>query len=258
MAEESPDPAADSPPLVRVGSVHVRIRAVGDTLIVLLGSLLAASLLVVGATDALAAFGVTEQTRPVVVDATGTAMNFSGFLAAGLTYLYWREDWSLVRLRMPTVRDAGLVAFGAVALAATVQGLGFAARSAGFEIAENAAIEAGTEQPTLLLLFIPMQFVFVAPAEELVFRGLLQGLFRRAYGIVPGILIAATVFGLIHYPALVGEDGIWVVIGIAAASGAVLGALYEYTENIAVPVLVHGLWNTLIFAVQYLDQTGML
>lgn len=256
MAEETQRPTADDSPLVRTASVPVRIRAVGDTLVILLGSFLAASLLVPGATDLLAAAGITDGTHPVAVEATGTAMNFTGFLAAGVTYLYWRDDWSLVRLRIPTLREAGIVALGAIGLAATVQGLGLLARSMGYEIAENAAIEAGTEQPTLLLLFIPMQFLFVAPAEELVFRGLLQGLFRRAYGIIPGIAVAAAVFGLIHYPALVGEEGIWVVIGIAAASGAVLGVLYEYTENLAVPILVHGLWNAFIFATQYAGQTG--
>lgn len=245
-------------PLVVAGDADDRLRAVGDTVGVVVAIFLVASVLVVGVGDLLGAVGITDATNPVVVDAVESAMNFVGFLVVGLGYLAWREDWSLVGLHRPTLREGGLIVLGTVALAGTVQGLGFVVQQLGFEIAENVSVQAGQRNPTLLLVFIPMQFLFVAPAEELVFRGILQGLFRRAYGIVPGILVAAAVFGLFHYPALVGESGVWVVIGILAASGALLGALYEYTENIAVPLVVHGAWNAILYTVLYAQATGMV
>ena len=37
--------------------------------------------------------------------------------------------------------------------------------------------------------------------------------------------------------------------------GLVLGAVYEYTESLAVPALAHGLWNSGIFLVNYYVAT---
>jgi len=38
----------------------------------------------------------------------------------------------------------------------------------------------------------------------------------------------------------------------------VLGAVYEKTENLAVPIIVHGVYNAILFSVAYLVTTGRI
>jgi membrane protease YdiL (CAAX protease family) len=239
-------------PLFRFGEQRDRVTALVHTLVVLLVALVGASLLVVGATSLLEAAGYTEEGAPVVTAASSTAMQFVGFLVVGVTYLSWRNDDSLVTAYRPSRTELGWIVLGTIALAGAIEGVGALAQYLGYETAENVAVEQGREHPEYFLVLLPIQFLLTAPAEELLFRGVIQGLFRRAYGIVPGIVFASIVFGLLHYSALAGEEGAFVVITILSLSGVLLGVLYEYTGNLLVPVVVHAFWNALVFGTQYL------
>jgi membrane protease YdiL (CAAX protease family) len=97
---------------------------------------------------------------------------------------------------------------------------------------------------------IPVALFFVGPAEELLFRGVVQGLLRRSFGVVPGLLGASALFGVGHYLAI-SSGSAWTYLLVAGALGLVLGAVYEYTENIVVPAITHGLWNAGLFVINY-------
>jgi membrane protease YdiL (CAAX protease family) len=83
-----------------------------------------------------------------------------------------------------------------------------------------------------------------------------QGLFRRAYGVKLGLVIASLLFGVVHYVALAGTGSRLVYIVVAGILGLVLGALYEKTQNLIVPIIVHGAYNTVIFYTAYVAATG--
>ena len=95
---------------------------------------------------------------------------------------------------------------------------------------------------------IVVSILLVGPAEELLLRGVVQGGLRRSFDAAPAILIAAVMFGALHgsvegtVPEQVAYMGVTIVLG------AVLGVLYERTENVLVPGLAHGLYNAIIFA----------
>lgn len=243
----------DGRELYRVGDAQDQLRCLSHAVFLLLGAVVVASLLVGVTRDGLGRVGLTEETAPVLVTGLLTALNLAGLLLAGLLYLAWRDDRSIVRLRRPTPRDGGWVLLGSVALAALVTGLGRLADTLGFETADNVAVEVGREHPELFLVFVPIQFLLTAPAEELLFRGLVQGLFRSAYGVVPAVLMASALFAMIHYTALAGSEGVWVVIAILAATGLLLGTVYEYTENLLVPVFIHANWNAALFLFLYVQ-----
>jgi membrane protease YdiL (CAAX protease family) len=97
---------------------------------------------------------------------------------------------------------------------------------------------------------IPVTLLFVAPAEELVFRGVAQGLLKRSFGPVPGIVASSALFGVGHYLAA-GSGDAWTLVLVSGALGLILATIYEYTENIAVPTLAHGLWNAGLFGMNY-------
>jgi membrane protease YdiL (CAAX protease family) len=104
----------------------------------------------------------------------------------------------------------------------------------------------------VLLLLIPAAFLLIGPGEELLFRGVVQGTLRRAFDPVPAIAIAAAVFAAIHYFALAGPSvGRVATIGVLFLPSLVFGAVYEYTDNLVVPSLIHGAYDATLFAVLY-------
>ena len=192
------------------------------------------------------------------------AVGFVGFIVAAVGYLAVRDEWELVHVRRPTFRDLALVVGGVVALglAATATTMVVSAIMALLDslfgvsstFGTNAVVETGRQNPTYFLYMIPVTILLVGPGEELVFRGVVQGLLRRAVGVVPAVALASLLFGLGHYLAI-SSGSAWTYLLVASVMGVVLGAAYEYTENIAVPVAVHGLWNAVIFSYQWAAVT---
>jgi membrane protease YdiL (CAAX protease family) len=206
-----------------------------------------------GSLDAL---GVTTETAPAFAQAVPMALQFVGFFAVCGTYLAWREDDTFFEIGRPTWRDVRWTMLGFSALVATLVGFEFVLTYFGLAPADNVVVQLGRETPRLFLYLIPIVLFLNAPAEELLFRGVVQGLFRRAYGVVPGVLAASLIFGGIHYLALADSGSRVAYVGIAMLSGLVLGALYEYTENLLVPIAAHACWNVLVYVNLYLTVTG--
>ena len=265
-AADSPDSDAasrwlgtqDSPGLFKVGDIQARTEGIGHVVIVALTALLVPGVAVLAVLEPLAAIDITEESTPVLFTGIQTVLNFIALGGVALAYLYWRRDHSLVGLRRPTRRDGAIIVVGFVGFVGVMIALEYLITLLGIELAENVAIAEGKSNPEVFLLFIPLQFLFVAPAEELLFRGVIQGLLRRAYGIVPGIVLGGLVFAVFHVPALVGTTGLLPTLGIIFVTGSLLGALYEYTGTLAVPIAVHALWNALAFGFQYVQAVESL
>jgi membrane protease YdiL (CAAX protease family) len=244
-------------PLAHVPDPGTRGDALFQVVLVLLGAFVAQILLVGVGVGLLAGLGVGEESMPVVFYSAQSALGLLAFCLVGAGYLYLREDPTLVGVRRPTGRDVGLMFGGFVALAGMMIGVQFLFDLLGFEIADNVVIQRGEENPELFLLLVPVQFLLTGPGEELLFRGVIQGLLRRAYGVVPGVVTASTLFALFHLPSLVG-DTLLPVLAVLFLSGALLGALYEYSRTILVPMVAHALWNATVFGTQYAEAVGAL
>jgi len=219
----------------------------------------------VAATIGIALFqglGLTFETTADLAPLPYAALNaiqFLGYYAATVLYLRWRDYPDLFRAAVPSLRDLAWVVGGFVALYVLAYALTVVFTALGVESATNSVVEQGRKDPVRFLYLIPVTFLFVAPAEELLFRGVIQGIFRRAYGVVPAVLFASAIFGLGHWLALLGSStGKVRYVVVAAMLGLVLGTLYELTENILVPILVHAAWNSMSFVSNYVDATGML
>jgi hypothetical protein len=113
----------------------------------------------------------------------------------------------------------------------------------------------GQQNPRLLLLLMPLAVLVIGPSEELLFRGAIQGVLRKAYTPVPAIVIASLLFAVGHFTAYTG-DGRASTLLVILLLGGILGVIYEYTDNIVVPSLVHGLYNVAAFLQLYLSATG--
>lgn len=100
--------------------------------------------------------------------------------------------------------------------------------------------------------------VLVAPAEELLFRGAIQTRLGRAFGPALTVGLSSLLFASIHVLNFAGgATGVLFATATIFTVGAVLGAVYERTGNLAVPVLVHGLYNATLFGLSYLAAAGL-
>jgi hypothetical protein len=98
-----------------------------------------------------------------------------------------------------------------------------------------------------VLLLFAVGGVIGPMAEEVIFRGLLYGFFRR-WGVVPALLISTGIFVLVHL--LVRS-----VPGYAitqAIGGVVFAVSYELEKNLMVPITIHCLGNMAIFLLPFL------
>lgn len=246
----------DGRPLFEIGNPQQRRIGVLHSVLLVLGAFVVAGLFVSIGAGLVDAAGISDDSPAAQV--VSTAMNFVGLLAVPLAYLAWREGPALVGASRPSVRDLGGIVVGTIVLVVFMNSAELLLSQFGFEPATNAAVETGRENPQLFLYYIPVVLLLNAPAEELLFRGLVQGLLRQAYGVVPGVLGAGAIFGLVHYSALVAQGSAGAYIVIALGSGIILGVLYEYTENLLVPIVVHAVWNCLVYGTLYLEATGAL
>lgn len=180
---------------------------------------------------------------------------FVGFGVVVVTYLQWSDRYDLFDVGVPDLRDLGWMVGGFVALFLAAMGVSLVVQYIGAETASNQVVELGQQDPQLFLYLVPVTILFVAPAEELLFRGVVQGLLRNGYGIVPGVVLASALFGVAHWLALTG-GGKLTYVAIAAVLGLVLGTVYELSENLVVPVVIHGAWNAFLFLSQYVVASG--
>lgn len=168
-----------------------------------------------------------------------------------------------IPVSVPSLRQAGIALAGYAAAIVWVMVSGIALtvvqnlRSEPIQTGNNAAAELGQTNPELLLLLIPASILLIGPGEELLFRGVVQGRIRERFSRVPGIAIASLFFAALHIVALVGGSllGNLVVVSILFGTATVFGITYEYTENIVVPSLVHGLYNATLFTLLYVSLT---
>lgn len=184
-----------------------------------------------------------------------TLLQFAGFTLAVVGYLAITDGWDLVRVSRPDRREAAIILGGGLLLFAFQYGALFVLDQIGLSTGQNQAVVPGGDPVTYYLAMVAVSLAVVGPVEELLFRGVVQGGVRRAFDAVPAVLIASLAFGLIHLPAVSGTMAErWAYVGVVVVLGAVLGALYEWTDNVAVPGLVHGVYNAVTYVV-LLSQT---
>ena len=105
-----------------------------------------------------------------------------------------------------------------------------------------------------LLFRILVIAVLVPIGEELLFRGIVQGEMRRAFGSTVAVIVTALLFAIFHLDVI---QSSYVLI-----AGLTISITYELTEQMAIPALMHmvfnfigsGYWSQLIQAGETVDQ----
>jgi membrane protease YdiL (CAAX protease family) len=197
---------------------------------------------------------------------------FAWFVVFGLWYLrrrgFSREQIvSYLGIERPTARQVGLIIGTAVAMVVAAGVLSSVLLEVvellGFDVepAENQSTQILEDNPNPALLVggILLMFLVVGPAEELLFRGVIQGRLRERLPAWSAIAIASVVFGSIHLFALGGGGGaagMATTIAVLSTVAVALGGVYEYTGNVVVAALTHGLYNSILVTGLYVTAAS--
>jgi membrane protease YdiL (CAAX protease family) len=223
------------------------------------GGYVFAALLVAVVVLAVTFAGISLVDRPALLLGLSVVLGQGvAFGTFALGYLaYTDRGFGFVKVRIPTIRDLGWTVGGTLALFAGLVAISALFTLLGVQSASNAVVEFGEQDPTVFLLLIPLSFLFIGPGEELLYRGVVQGRLREAFGPWVAIGVASIVFAAIHVFSLQGA-GKLAYIAILLVLSPILGLAYERTDNLVVPSLIHGAFNAIQFYVAYLGATGGL
>lgn len=185
-----------------------------------------------------------------------------GFALAAVVFLLATgRGVGYVRLRWLDRRAVWLVVAGTVALFAYRFVVVFAARAVGVPVAGSSVTDLADSSPqSTLLAFVPLSVLVIGPAEELLFRGVVQQYLAEGISRAGAIVLASVLFALVHVPTVLLADtdplAVTVSVGVLFGLSLLLGDCYARTENLLVPALVHGFYDALLFATAYVVGTG--
>jgi hypothetical protein len=248
--------ASDAHPSLRDPRTH--IRAVGGAFVVVVLALMVARVAISLGTPLIAAIGLAQEGALWLT--LRSAFQFIGFGVAGISYLFITNRMDFVPIRWPTRADLKWIGGGLLGLIGMYVAITAIFGALGISGAESVIVTQGSDQPIYFLYLIPLSILLVGPTEELIFRGLVQGLFREAYGWRVAIVVASAVFAVPHYGSYIGEDlfATLATLSVVLILGGVLGLVYEKSRNLLVPAVVHGLFNTIQFIIAYVTTTGIV
>ena len=172
-----------------------------------------------------------------------------GFLIVAYFYIHRRKI--SVPLKTPSKSDLSYIGGGtAIAL---VTAVALSQILLYFDRMPNSVIEEMAERsPIILIILAVLSVVLIAPAEELLFRGAIQGKLREHFRPIPAIAGASILFGSLHLLNYGGDIlSIILTTSIIVVIGGIIGALYEKTGNLTVPILVHGIYNFVLLISSY-------
>lgn len=232
------------------------IFRLGQALLIIFAAIVGASLVVQSVMDTLVGAGLLEP-KTVAHQLVRTVVQFTSFVGVVAIYLQTSRDTELLNVARPTPKQALLAVGGVGFLLASQFALLELLAVVGLSPGQNQVITPDHDASYFLGMVV-LSLLVVGPVEELLFRGTVQGLLRRAWGGWPAVGIASLLFGLIHYPGITGtvEERL-AYVAVAVILGGALGALYERTRNLVVPALAHGGYNAVLFGLQYLDAVGI-
>jgi hypothetical protein len=241
------------------------LRAIGTAFGLGLLSILILVVVAIVAGGGLSLIGtVTDWQPPFVVQVMVpfALSQIVAFVGLGLAYLRWRgldadDIVAYLGIRWPSPLEAVIAVIGpfaaiaAVFVALTVV-TGFVA-----EPAPNQGAQVALENPSIIPVMIVGMLLIVGPCEEFLFRGVIQSRARETFSAAPAIVLSAAVFAPIHIVSLAGGGltAMLATISVLFVPALLFGAVYEYTGNLVVVAVMHGLYNSLILTMIYIAIT---
>ncbi|RQG91674.1 CPBP family intramembrane metalloprotease [Natrarchaeobius halalkaliphilus] len=195
--------------------------------------------------------GTLSLTQLVVVSQLGMALG-TGAVAIG--YLVYRGDGlSYLDLEMPTVRDALWIVAGVFVLFGALMAISAVFYTVGVESSEHGTAQQAQTNPEILLVLIPASLLIIGPFEELLYRNVIQKSLYETFSRYGAVVVGSVVFAIVHVLAYgtAGPGEVIASLGVIFGLSLVLGTIYERTENLVVPAVIHGIYNAILFTNLY-------
>jgi membrane protease YdiL (CAAX protease family) len=247
----SPDAVPPEPPLAEPPRERYPFWGYGDLLIFIglaLPSLLAGAILVKAFVTVLR-LGVRNRIFEIVpAQFVGYAILF-GLLAALFRLHYSRPFWRSLGWVPSATSPARMVAAGI--------GLAFAVALASVVLRTpdvNSPMKEFLSTPGAVVLMAAFGTTLGPLCEELAFRGFMQPLFSRTFGPVPGIILAALPFGILHLQQYAWSWRHGLLITLA---GAGFGWMRYVSGSTRAAVAMHMAYNCTFFVALVAQKTEL-
>lgn len=167
------------------------------------------------------------------------------------------EGLAFFDVAWPSRQGWVLVVGGTVGMFLILGASGALAELLGVQSVEHGMIEQARAAPAVLLLFVPLSWLAIGPGEELLSRNVVQKHLYGAYSRPAAVVVATGIFAAIHLPAYATgpPPAIFATLLRLFGVSLVLGAVYERTDNVVVPAIVHGTYNAVQFGLVYVAIT---
>jgi len=194
---------------------------------------------------------------PIATRTVFFVLNFLGFVLAGAVYLWWTDrGWSFVDLRWPTRRDWLYVVGGILASILFYVVASVLIQAFQLPAAESQVVDFVGDDQTMILVMIAIVFFFNAPAEEFLFRNVIQKRLYAAFSRLQAVFAASAIFAAVHLPVYViyADSALATAVSLSVVFGGsvVFGYLYARTDNLVVPTVAHAAFNAVQFGLLYL------
>lgn len=121
--------------------------------------------------------------------------------------------------------------------------IGFIAAISEYKILNPIAMISDLRFSNIALIILVM-FVFIATAEEFIFRSILQTRLEKVVGLRFGVLISGIIFGIMH-----ASYGIISEIIFAGMFGIIMGYIFQKVRNLPFIISIHGTANVILFGI---------
>lgn len=225
-----------------------RVRAIAAVTGTLFASVIASGIIAFIATT------VTSEPLTTPEFFLRTALPFTGFVIGGLIYVAVSNHSidSYIDIDGVMSRDSIIkgVGFGVVCsvifllFSSIATFLNIPVVDVGDELGINGELNR-------VVAFVFIVFLFNAPAEEFLYRNIIQKRLTASYRDSIGIVIATLIFMSVHIPTYLvagdlsthGVSGMVFPLLIITLLGGVLGWVYYQTEDLWVPIITHAVYN---------------
>lgn len=201
--------------------------------------------------------GVLELTPAVRTGLSALALGLGTGTVAAIYLAGSNRGPDYIDLRTPDIRELAYVGGGVVVIIGLNIGIEAAFNRLGVESASHSVIRAAESNPEILLVLIPLSYLVIGPGEELLYRNVIQKSLYDVFSRHGAVVVASVIFAGAHIFAYSssGSGALETVATLLVifTLSIVLGTVYERTENMVVPAMIHGTFNAIAFAVTYVQ-----
>ena len=179
-------------------------------------------------------------------------LNFIGMALACVVYLrVTGKSWTWLDVHAPDKRDLVWIGGGSIVTISLLLAGGFLSQALGLDVPSSPLVALFREDLMLILFMLLSVWLFNAPAEELLFRNIIQKRSYAAFSGLGAVSFASLLFVLVHLPSYlaIGAEPVALLIPISIffLGSMIMGLAYLRTANLVVPIAIHGIFNSVQF-----------